>query len=31
MEKMAVDEEIEKELQALKSTTTQPSQAAPGE
>ena len=31
MEKMAVDEEIEKELLALKSTTTQPPQAAPGE
>lgn len=31
MEKMAVDEEIEKELLALKSTKTQPPQAAPGE
>jgi phage shock protein A len=31
MEKIAVDEEIEKELQAMKSTTTQPPQAVPGE
>ncbi len=31
MEKMAVDEEIEKELLALKSSTTQPPQATPGE
>ena len=31
MENMAVDEEIEKELLALKSSTTQPPQAASGE
>ena len=31
MQKTAVDEEIEKELQALKSSTTQSSPAAPGE